>query len=297
MPKYMIILFLPVLIIFNYLVPAYPMDWRSLHDQADNLSLTSAQKIAAKNVGSFSDGYVLGLVYLNLHQDEAADEIFSKLLKGNPDLIEAKWGKAELLRRRHDSLAAQSLLNAVIKANPQFAPALISLAYIKYFQTDFKASVNLALRVIQQGRDQVDLSNYVRAYAMYAGAKGMLAHNGGFFSKVVDGLAVKSNLNKAQKLQPNSSAVLFGLGSFYLLAPTIAGGNQSRAEDYLSQAIKADPFFADAYVRLGQLAKINGNQKKFNFYINKALEIDPQNELALDTLSERCKFICAGSKE
>ena len=27
-----ILLFLPVLIIFNYLVPVYPMDWRSLHD-------------------------------------------------------------------------------------------------------------------------------------------------------------------------------------------------------------------------------------------------------------------------
>ncbi len=162
---------------------------------------------------------------------------------------------------------------------------------------DFKGSVKLALKVIQQGSDQSDLSNYVRAYAMYAGAKGMLAYYGGVFSKLIDGLAVKSNLDKAQKLQPNSSAVLFGLGSFYLLAPRIAGGNQSKAEGYFNQAIKIDPFFADVYVRLAQLAKLKGEKGKYNLYMNKALELDPQNELALDASSGRCKFICAGGED
>jgi tetratricopeptide (TPR) repeat protein len=268
------------------------MDWKGLHNQADNLSLAAAKEMAAKNLASPSKQYVLGLVYLNLHQDQAADEIFSRLQADNPDLIEAKWGKAEILRRRHNSLAAESLLNAVVKTDPRFAPALISLAYIKYFQMDFKGAVNLTLGVIRRGRDQTDLSNYVRAYALYAGAKGMLAHYGGVFSKLIDGLAVKSNLDKAQKLQPNSPAVLFGLGSFYLLAPRIAGGNKIKAESYLDQAIKIDPFFADVYVRFAQLAKINGNKEKYDFYINKALGLDPQNELALDTLSGRCKFIC-----
>lgn len=291
------IIILAVLIYFTNLSASGAMDWKGLHNQADSLSLVTAQEMSAKNSKSPSAEYVLGLVYLNLHQDQVADEIFSKLLATNPDLIEAKWGKAEILRRRHDLIAAQSLLNAVIKIDPQFAPALISLAYIKYFQMDFKGAVNLALKVIQAGRDQVDLSNYVRAYALYAGAKGMLAHYGGLFSKAIDGLAVKSNLDKAQKLKPNSPAVLFGLGSFYLLAPAIAGGNQSKAEDYLNQAIKQDPFFADVYVRLGQLAKLKGNPGKFNFYIDKALQIDPQNELAWDIKSGRCKFICVGSRE
>ena len=288
---------LSILIIFNYLVLAYSMNWQSLHNQADNLSLAVAQEAVAKNTGSVPEQYVLGLVYLNLHQDQAADEIFSRLLADNPDLIEAKWGGAEVLRRRHDVLAAESLLNTVIKTDPQFAPALISLAYIKYSQMDFKASVNLTRRVIQQGRDKEDLSNYVRAYAMYAGAKGMLAYYGGFLSKAIDGLAVKSNLDKAQRLQPNSPAVLFGLGSFYLLAPSIAGGNKAKAQNYLNQAIKADPYFADAYVRLGQLANINGNREKYDFYLQKALEIDSQNELAWDVKSGSCKFICVGLKD
>jgi len=108
---------------------------------------------------------------------------------------------------------------------------------------------------------------------------------------------VKANLDKAQRLQPDSPVVLFGLGSYYLLAPVIAGGNKTKAEEYLNKAVKVDPYFADVYVRLAQLAKIKGQKEKYDFYMNKALEIDPGNELALDTKSGSCKFICTGGEE
>ncbi|MFA5092844.1 MAG: tetratricopeptide repeat protein [Candidatus Omnitrophota bacterium] len=283
-----IILFL--LAIFSFLVVGYSADWKDQHNKADTLSLAQAQKTQ-------TDKYVLGLVYLNLHQDQLAYEVFDKILLGQPDNYAAKWGKAEALRRKHDLVPAESLLNEVLKIDPQFSPALISLAYIKYFQMDFNLSVRLALKVIQQGQSQVDLSNYVRALAMYAGAKGMLAHYGGLFSKAIDGTAVKPNLDKALKLQPNSPAALFGVGSFYLLAPRIAGGDKSKAESYFNQAIAVDPYFADVYVRFAQLAKIKGDKEKYDLYMQKALALDPQNELALDTLSGRCKFICVGGEE
>jgi len=273
------------------------MDWKALHNKADGLTLPDAQESVAKNQDFLDDQYVLGLVYLNLHQDHSAYQVFTALFNKYPDMVELKWGIAESCRRMHDLKKAESLLAEVIKQDPLFAPALISLAYIKYFKMDFTGSVRLASKVIQQGQDKVDLSNYARAYAMYAGSKGMLAHYGGLFSKAIDGLAVKTNLDKAQKLQPDSPAVLFGLGSYYLLAPAIAGGNKDKAEEYLDKALKIDPFFADVYVRMAQLAKIRGEKEKYNYYMNKALEIDPANELALDTTSGRCKFICTGGEE
>lgn len=290
-------IFLSFLILFIYLTELYPMDWKALHNKADMLALSAAQDAAAGNQGLLEDQYVLGLVYLNLHQDQAAYQVFAALLDSYPDMAELKWGLAESLRRLHNTDKAESLLNEVIKQDAAFAPALISLAYIKYFKMDFTGSVRLASKVIQQGQDKVDLSNYARAYAMYAGSKGMLAHYGGLFSKAIDGLAVKTNLDKAQKLQPDSPAVLFGLGSYYLLAPVIAGGNKNKAEEYLNKALEVDPFFADVYVRLAQLAKIRGEKEKYNSYMSKALELDPGNELALDTTSGRCKFICTGGKE
>ena len=289
--------FLLLLILLTYSSASYSMDWKILHNKADHLSLVAAQEAVAKNPGILDDQYVLGLVYLNLHQDRAALQIFSILHNSYPDMVELKWGLAESSRRLHDLKRAESLLSEITKEDPQFAPALISLAYIKYFRMDFKGSVQLASQVIRQGQDKMDLSNYARAYAMYAGSKGMLAHYGGLLSKAIDGLAVKTNLDKAEKLQPDSPAVLFGLGSYYLLAPVIAGGNKSRAAEYLNRAVKIDPFFADVYVRLAQLAKIKGEKEKYDFYMNKALEIDPANELALDTKSGRCRFICTGGKE
>lgn len=286
-----------IILLLNFFTITYAADWKDLHSKADVISLVEAQQALKIKSFTITDAYVLGLVHLNLHQDELAYQVFKAILEKVPNSIEAKWGMAEALRRKHDLKNAEDLLNEVFKVNPQFIPALISLAYIKYFQMEFNLSVRLALKVIQQGQDGSDLSNYVRALSMYAGSKGMLAHYGGLFSKAIDGIAVKPNLDRALRLQPNSPEALFGMGSFYLLAPRIAGGDKSKAEGYFNQAIKVDPYFADVYVRFAQLAKINGNKEKYDLYMSKALELDSQNELAIDTISGRCKFICVGGEE
>lgn len=272
-------------------------DWRKLHEEADRISLETALLRLQENPDSLNELYILGLVYFNLHKDREAMQVFDKIIAMSPDKIEAQWGRAEALRRIHELSESEKILKKVIKNNPDFSPAYISLAYIKYIKMDFEMSVSLAKTVIRQREENVDLSNYARAYAMFAGAKGMIAHYGGPFSKAINGTQVLSNLKRAEKLQPNSPAVLFGLGSFYLLAPTIAGGNLERAEEYLKKGIKIDPLFTDIYVRLAQLYKLKGDNKKYEVYLKEALEIDPENELALDVKSGKCKYICVETKE
>jgi len=270
----------------------FALDWIKLHEEADNKNFAEAEKEVESNPSSIEAKYILGLVCLNLHKDNKAEIIFSDILQRYPDSKEAKWGLAEVLRRQHRLAKAEKILKAIIKENPDFSPAYITLAYIKYFQLDFNEAVRLAYEVIRRGRDKTDLSNFTRAYAMYAGAKGMLAHYGGPLSKAVNGLAVKVNLNKAEALQPNSAAILFGLGSYYLLAPKIAGGDRKKAQEYLEKAIEQDPLFLDAYVRLAQLYRLNGDNLRYQLYLNKVSELDPQNELFLDYKSASCRFIC-----
>lgn len=274
--------------------PACAMQWRELHEEADSMSPEEALQAAEADPACAGCLYKLGLVYLDLHEDTLAYGAFSSVLLLEPESIEARWGKAEVLRRRHDLETAEKMLKQIIKEEPRFSPAYITLAYIKYIQMDFEQSVRLALKVIQQGRKNVDLSNYVRAYSLYAGAKGMIAHYGGPLSKAINGTAVKPNLDKAQSLKPDTAGVLFGLGSYYLLAPGLAGGDKNKAEEYLKKAVEVDPLLADAYVRLAQLYNSRGERAKYDFYLNKALQIDPASELALDTKSRRCKYICAG---
>ena len=234
----------------------------------------------------------MGLVYLNLHKDIDAEGIFRRLLQLDSQLKEARWGMAEVLRRKGKLDEAEKILSEIIAADSDFAPASITLAYIKYTKLEFKKAIALAARVIGQGPDKVDLSNYTRAYLITGGSKGMLAKYGGLLSKVFNGTQVLPNLKKAEALQPNSAAVLFGLGSFYFLAPGIAGGDRDKALDYLMRAVVVDPLLADAYVRLGQVYRMKGDDANFEKYLKRALEIDPENALAKDAKSKQCKFIC-----
>jgi Tfp pilus assembly protein PilF len=272
-------------------------DWKYLHERADNEKLENVSGLTKEGGDSIESRYILGLIYLNLHKDIEAEELFRGILNDDKEMLGAKWGMAEVFRRRHKKDIAKAILDEVLGVDPEFPPACISLAYIKYMNLEFEYSVRLALRVIEMGRARVDLGNYVRAYTMYAGAKGMIAHYGGILSKAINGAAVMPNLEKAEKLDPDAPSVLFGLGSYYFLAPRIAGGDKAKAEGYLVKAIEADPMLVDAYVRLAQLYKVRGARGKYNFYMDKALQLDPENELILDSRSGECKFICAGGKD
>jgi tetratricopeptide (TPR) repeat protein len=274
----------------------YALDWKRVHEDADKKGLADAWYKLEKGLSSPEEAYLVGLLFLNQHKDQDAQKIFQDMLTKNPQSIEAKWGLAETFRRQNKLQESERILEEIIQSAPAFSPAYISLAYVKYTKLDFRRTVELASKVISQGREVVDLSNYTRAYLLLAGGKGMLADTGGIFTKVADGTQVLPNLRKAEELQPDDPAVLFGLGSFYFLAPGIAGGNIDKAKIYLERAINSDPLFADAYVRLAQVYKAKGDSQKFQEYLKKALEIDPRNALAQDARSKTCKFICVTVK-
>jgi len=163
-----------LLMIFAYVsCDVYALDWIRLHEEADKKNIQEALLSVKMNPDSLGDLYVLGLVYLNDYKDAEAYEIFNKILAQAPDTTEAQWGRAEVLRRRKEIEESEKLLNKIIKSNPQFSPAYISLAYLKYTQANFNEAVRLTQKVKKQGEDNVDVSNLTRAYSIFAGAKGM----------------------------------------------------------------------------------------------------------------------------
>ncbi|MCK9573278.1 MAG: tetratricopeptide repeat protein [Candidatus Omnitrophica bacterium] len=270
----------------------YAFEWRKVHEEADKKDIKQVKIIQQENPQSQEVSYLLGLVYLNSYKNKEAGYVFDKMLSGNPGSIEAKWGLAEVLRRRHELNKSEKILNEIIKENPQFSPAYISLAYIRYIKLDFEGASKLAYRVVKQQIKNVDTTNYVRALLLYAGAKGMIAHYGGPISKIINGTAVFPALDAARKLLPKYPGVYYGFGSFYLLAPEAIGGDIDIAKQYLEKAIKADPFFADSYVRLSQVYQLKKDEVEAQIYLNKALAVDSGNELALDIKNGNCKFIC-----
>ena len=270
-----------VFLLFLQVFVCYALPWKSLHEKADKETLTAVLADAVKNPNAPEALYPLALVYLNMYKINEADGVFLDMLQLDPKSVEAKWGHAEILRRRHKLDQSRAILEEIVKKNPEFSPATITLGYLLYEKKDYEEAVHLMAKVLKQGAREVDLSNYVRAYLIMAGSKGMLATTGGIFSKLVNGVQVLPYLRKAEKLQPKSAGVAFGLGCFYVLAPSFVGGDKKKGLALLEKSIKIDPQFADAYARLAQFYRDKGDKEKYHSYLDKALELDPQNELAL----------------
>ncbi|UCD15393.1 MAG: hypothetical protein JSV34_06680 [Candidatus Omnitrophota bacterium] len=273
----------------NYI---YALDYKRLHQEADDRNLAEAELAVERMPQSLEDLYILGLVYLNKHKDEEAKEVFEEIEKLNPEITQVKWAIAEVLRRQHKLKKSEKILRETLKSLPDFAPVYISYAYIKYNQFNYLQALNFANVVIKKGLGTADLTSYVRAHLIVGGAKGMLAHYGGPLAKIRHGLGAFSYLEKAERLKPDFAEVNFGIGAFYLLAPAVIGGDLDKSLEYLEKAVNRDPLLADAYVRLAQVHKRKGNNEAYQRYLNKALAIDPANELAVDIKSRKCNFIC-----
>ncbi len=278
--------------IVSFSVNVFASQWYELNDQAEIIDLNQAFQSVLEEPNSFDKNYILGIVYLNLYETDKAKEVFDRLLILRPDSIEALWGKAEVLRRLHEIGQSEKILREIVEKNADFAPAFISLAYIKYIKQQYKDGIELLNKVIALDKNKIDVVNKVRALSLLAGIKGMVAYYGGPVSKIVYGNSILPILKKAYKIQPKSPVVLYGFGSFYLLAPRIAGGNLKLARIFLEKTILADSKFVDAHVRLAQVYKREKKLKLYEDALTKALELDPKNELALDIKNKKCNFIC-----
>ena len=287
-----IIIFTVTLLCFGISVQAQDIDWVSIHERENKVSIAealNALKIPPKTPEKL---YQLALSCFSKHRDAKARNTFQEILTIRPDSYEARWGIAEYERRVHEYGKASAVLTQIIEEHPGFAPAYISLSYIKYMEFDFEAAVNLTAKVINLGRSNIDSYSYVRAQCIYAGAKGMIAYTGGPVSKAINGPAVLRHLRIARNVKPDCVAVYFGYGCYYLLSPEAGGRNLRKAEKLLKKSVELDPLFADGYARLAQLYRAKKDPKMYDFYLKKALQIDPKNILALDVKSDTCKFIC-----
>ncbi len=280
------------LIFFIMASLGYGMQWQALHKKADSFTLEQAQDFFKEAPEALEGMYVLGLVYLNLRLDNEAGDIFGRMLKKDGTLVPARWGEAEVLRRQHHLDESKNKLKDIIKNNPDFSPAYNSLASIYYFEGKFKKVIALSAKVIKQGKEKAGGADLVRAHCLYARAKVIMAHFGGPLAKIISGSAVMRHLEIARKIQPDSAYVYFVMGNYYLLSPVLFGRNLRKAEQYFLKTVKKDPLFTDAYVRLGQVYKLEGDRKKYDSYIMKAFEVDSQNQLAIDVRSEACRLAC-----
>jgi len=214
---------------------------------------------------------------LKLRKDSAALKEIERALFLDPDDATALWAKAEVLRRGYRFAESEKLLNLVLSKYPGHTSCLISLSYIRYHDSRFEEALSLLKQVL----NQPDLSreNKGLSYMLIGSINAKKASLGGFFSKIAYGTRIRGYFEKAKRLAPDLSEAYLGLGTFYLLAPRIVGGDIDKAIGELETAVKLTPEFATVNARLAQAYKKKGGSGKYNFYFQRAKELDPDNEV------------------
>lgn len=215
--------------------------------------------------------------FLRTRRDKEALSAFEAVLSTEPDNLSAMWGKAEMKRRQREYAEAEGLLKKIISRDPSHAPSLNSLAYIRYNSGKLDDALGMVNKVLSS--DKATAQDKALAYMMIAAINSKRSSQGWFFSKIRYGTQIKCYFLKAMELSPDLPEVHLGLGSFYLMAPGIAGGNPDKAVEELECAVKIAPGFATANARLAQAYKKKGDMEKYQFYKDKTFELDPHNEV------------------
>jgi tetratricopeptide (TPR) repeat protein len=216
----------------------------------------------------------LGL--LKIRKDKEALGIFENILAQQPDNLNALWGKAEFLRRNYQYKQAEDLLNRILKTNPKHLAALNSLAYIRYKEGNLEESQKITEQILKSRC--LDKENEALAYLTLGAIANKRSAEGWLLTKIKSAIEIKSYFEKAAAVAPNLAETHLSLGSFYLKAPLIVGGNLDHAIKELELSIAIAPDFALANARLAQAYRKKGDLVKYNFYLKKTKELDPEDE-------------------
>ncbi len=217
------------------------------------------------------------LKYLKLRKEHLARAEINKILEAEADDPCALWAKAEILRRDYKFQDAEKILNQILKKYPAHASSLITLAYIRYHDNKFPEAMKLLNQALKQ--PGLERENVALAYLLIGSINSKRATQGGFISKVAYGTRIKGFFEKAKDIAPDMAEAHLGLGTFYLLAPKIVGGDIDKAIIELQFAVRLTPDFATANARLAQAYKEKGDLAKYNFYVGVTKKLDPENEV------------------
>ncbi|MBN2546992.1 MAG: tetratricopeptide repeat protein [Spirochaetes bacterium] len=201
----------------------------------------------------------LGTLYHDNKQYEKAIEIFKSALKLSNNskfyfnIAFAYHEMKELDKAIEYYKKAISVTNNYLGAYNGLARALME--HKKYEEAEFYIKEALKYN-----------PNYTYAYVSYAD----LMAETGRYKEAMD------YFDKALKIMPDDNLAKFRLSMLYIKLK-----DYNRAEIILKDLIKEQASDPLLYIELARIYKESGDMKNFNIYINKALQLSPDNEEAL----------------
>ena len=201
---------------------------------------------------------------LRVRKNKDALVILDKVLLSEPKDPAAIWGKAEIFKRAGQSQLAELMFKEVLEIKPDYAPALTSLAYIRYKDGNLDAALNLARQAFIASADCRQAQ--ALAYTLLGLINTARPFKGGVIARINRGLEIKSYFLKAVQLAPELPETHLYLGVFYLEAPLLEGGNRKQGIRELQSALEIAPEFTEAKKLLAQ-----AHSQEKRLYRNKRL--------------------------
>ncbi|OGP56137.1 MAG: hypothetical protein A2V67_05120 [Deltaproteobacteria bacterium RBG_13_61_14] len=187
-----------------------------------------------------------------------AEQIFSRCLKSEPNNPRCLYGRARA------NLFLYSFYSEV-KKDPAKAQSCFEEA---------QAAANRAASLLPSNGQVHALLG--RLYQVEAA----LHPFSSLVSTVTGESAVVSEYRRALELDPDNLEAEIGLGSYYLFAPKVAGGNRERAIKHFRRAVKLDPQDPEALTWLAVAYRESGDWEGARQSLDRALALDPSYRFA-----------------
>jgi tetratricopeptide (TPR) repeat protein len=268
---------------------------------------------------AFAQTVEQGKKFLYYQRYKSANDVFDKILAGNPNNIDAVYWKGQTLLAQHDSTAAGDLYSKALQTNGN-APMLLAgmggvelrMGKAQDAKQRFETAISLTkakdINVLNAVADNnIDARNGDAQYAIEKLTQATQIKNfnnaetylllGDAYRKLVDGGNAVQSYQRALTLDPKLAEAKYKIGRIY--------ETQHNTEFTLpayTDAIQMDPNYAPAYYALYVHYFEHGDLDKTTDYLNKYIAVTDQtpeldyNKTSLLLLQKKYDDLIAASK-
>lgn len=212
-----------------------------------------------KLINKYPESYIGHKTLAEVYEKEekysvAVDEYVRATEINNKD-IKLNYNIARLLSKTERSEEAITVLQDILKKNPEYYEATNLLGEVLCANERYKEAINVYMNALRYNPGNYDLYYNL----------GMV------FTMTNDFQRAKEFYEKAAEINSLLYNAKLSIGQIALIA-----GDLDEAEQYFKESLKGEDVEAGSYYYLSQVAMLKGDKEKATNYMNIAVELDPK---------------------
>jgi tetratricopeptide (TPR) repeat protein len=214
------------------------------------------QIVTEQDENNYKAQYQLGVAYVNLKENQKAQEAYKNIIRINPKYAPAWKGIGDILFNSNKHGSAEKYYQQAVKLDSKDVDSKIGLANCYYQAREYDTAVTLYEEALNAGEENADvLYNLGNCHLQNKNTK----------------LAIDF-YKKSLAVRPKNPDCVYNLGNTYSEAKEYTLAKES----YL-HALDLNPKLTAAYYTLGNVCALQQDTHNAILYYEKALESEPEN--------------------